>query len=227
MTYLELCQKMVRDLGLQDTVGAVTGQLGMSAKIVDWIADADVYIQSLWHDWNFLWSQYSGSTIAGVREVAAPSDLGTWNRETFYLNYTSDDNIKLMVLEYKDWLNMYRQGTQTNGEPHSAVILPDDRIYFEPIPDAVYTFTADYWKTPTRMTANTSLSPIPARFHRIIIARAKIYYAEHDEFTNVYELAVAEFGDLLIQLQSAELPGHFHNLKNSRINGADMVVTPQ
>jgi len=226
MTYLELCQKMVRDLGLQNTVASVAEQTGMAAKIVDWVADADEYIQSLWQDWRFLWSQHSVSTIASTREVTAPTDLGTWDKDSLYLNYTSDDYVHLDELDYLEWRSLYRQGTQTDDEPSQFVVLPNNNIYLEPAPDGVYTLTADYWKVPVRLTANNSKSPIPDRFERIILAQAKIYYSEHDEFPTVYELATAEFAKIYAQLKSAELPGGFQNLRKSSNPGHNMWVTP-
>ena len=217
MTYLELCQKMIRDLGLQNTVNSVESQTGMSGKIVDWVADADVHIQSLWKDWNFLWSQFSSSTITSTRGVSAPSDLGTWDRNSFYLDYTTDDYVHLQELSYLDWRENYGPGTQTDDEPNQFVMLPNKNLYLYPTPDGTYTLTADYWKSPTRMTINASVSPIPTRFQRIILAQAKIYYAEHDEFPTVFELATKELLELYTQLKSAELPGGSQSLRQSTL----------
>ena len=224
MTYLEMCQKMIRDLGLQNAVNSVESQTGMSAKIVDWVADADVAIQSLWQDWNFLWKQSSVETISSTREVSAPSDLGSYDLNSFYLDYTTDDYTHLQRLDYKEWRELYRQGTQTNDEPNHFVLLPNNNIYLEPAPDKVYTLTCDYWKVPTRMTVNTSLSAIPVRFQRIILALAKIYYAEHEEFPTVFELATKEYNGLLQLLKSAELPGEAAALKKSQNFDYDLTV---
>ncbi len=57
------------------------------------------------------------------------------------------------------------------------------------------------------MTVDASTSAIPTRFERIIIAKAKIHYAEHEEFPNVYELATKEYEELYQKLAAAELPG--------------------
>ena len=99
-TYLELCQKMIRDLGLSISISSVTNQTGMQQKITDWIADADEAIQTKWTDWDFLLAQHSVNTISGVRAYSAPSDLGAYDFDSFYLNYTSDDYQKLNYLEY-------------------------------------------------------------------------------------------------------------------------------
>jgi hypothetical protein len=227
MTYLEMGQKLIRDLGLQITLGSVEDQSGMNKKIVDWIADADVFIQSIWFDWDFLWKTHSVATIAATRLITAPSDLGTWDIDAVYLDYTTDDYQQLYELDYRLWRRDYGIGTQYSDQPDQFVILPNTNLYLEPRPDKVYAFTAEYWRTPLRMTVNASVSPIPERFQRAILAKAKIYYAEHDEFATVFELATNEYTGLLKDLEAAELPGDKKKLRMSRTVGQDMATVPE
>ena len=222
-TYLQLCQKITRDLGVGTSISTVSDQIEMSRKFVDWIADADEYVQSLYFDWKFLWSQYSTTTVVGTREYSAPSDLGVWDKDSFYLDYLSDDYIKLSEIPYLIWRQAFLPGSHTNSKPSSFLLAPNHNVYLEPIPDAAYMLTADYWKSPTRMTANVDTSDIPARFERIIIARAKIYYAEHEELPNVFDLATNEFDSLLKQLEAAELPGR-EEYGRGHAHDSDMVI---
>jgi len=224
MTYLELCQKMIRDLGLSNSITTVAGQSGMNKKIVDWIADADEQIQALWADWKFLWKQHSDPTVATQREYTKPSDIGTWDLESFYLDYTTTDYLKLNYIDYPIWRKTNRQSTQTNDQPTAFCLIPSGNIYLHPIPDDVYALTADYWAAPTRLSDNTDTSPIPDRFERVIIAQAKIFYAEHDEFPAVYELASQEYARLLKQLQAAELPGKRQALTKSENPDIDLRI---
>jgi len=195
----------------------------MNKKFVDWIADADEYIQGLWFDWNFLWDQHSANTVSGTREYAKPSDLGSWDRDSFYLDYTDDDAVHLKETSYPVWRAKHRQGTQTNDTPGKFIITPEGNIYLHAIPDAVYVFTADYWRTPTRMTVDASTSDIPTRYERIIIDRAKTYYAEHEEFPVVMESASREYDSLLDRLEGAELPGKTH-MKWKSQNNSDLRI---
>lgn len=223
-TYLQLCQKMIRDLGLSNTITTVSGQSGMSRKVVDWIADADEQIQALWADWQFLWSQYSTTTIAGTQEYAKPLDFGVWDLDSFYLDYNISNYQHLGYIDYIAWRQAYRQNPADNDKPSLFTLTPAHNIYLEPTPDAVYTLTADYWAAPTRLSDNTDTSAIPDRFERIIIAKAKIFYAEHDEFPTVYELASREYADLLKQLQAAELPGKRQAFTKSQSQDIDLRV---
>ena len=187
----------------------MVGQEGQLKVIVDFVAEADYQIQSLWHDWDFLWSQYSSTLSTGTREpaVGKPTDFGNWDMRSFYLDYTSDDSTNLAPLSYVDWRADYRQGTATNSTPTYVVIQPDNNAIVDPPPDKAYTITADYWKTPTRMAANTDESAIPTQYHRIIVARAKAFWAEREEAPEILVASSAEYQDLLDKLESQSLPG--------------------
>lgn len=210
MNFLELAQTVRQEVGISGTgPSTVVGQEGQLKVIVDFVAEADYQIQSLWHDWDFLWSQYSSTLSTGTREpaVGKPTDFGNWDMRSFYLDYTSDDSTNLAPLSYVDWRADYRQGTATNSTPTYVVIQPDNNAIVDPPPDKAYTITADYWKTPTRMAANTDESAIPTQYHRIIVARAKAFWAEREEAPEILVASSAEYQDLLDKLESQSLPG--------------------
>jgi hypothetical protein len=210
MNFLELAQTVRQEVGISGTgPSTVVGQEGQLKVIVDFVAEADYQIQSLWHDWDFLWSQYSSTLSTGTREpaVGKPTDFSNWDMRSFYLDYTSDDSTNLAPLSYVDWRADYRQGTATNSTPTYVVIQPDNNAIVDPPPDKAYTITADYWKTPTRMTANTDESAIPTQYHRIIVARAKSFWAEREEAPEILVASSAEYQDLLDKLESQSLPG--------------------
>lgn len=221
-TFLQLCQTTRRECGITSTgPAAVTSQTGVLEKVVNWVADADVEIQSRWFDWDFLHvSTWSHNTIAGVSTVAAPDDLGVWDSESFYLDYTTANSKQMTVMDYKVWRRDFRQGVKTNQRPDIAVIMPDRSLTLESPPDDVYSLTADYWKRPSRMTANGSTSPVPEEYERIIIARAKIAYAESQGAPEVLMSAQIEFDDLLDKLEAKYLP----NQRGRRLADPGMMV---
>ena len=77
------------------------------------------------------------------------------------------------------------------------------------------------------MTADADISAIPPRFHKIIIARAKMYYAENEDAPEIMAGALAEFEDLLDKLEADQLPSQ----KNRRFSSAqdmfNFVVRPE
>lgn len=209
MTFLELCQTVRQEVGISGTgPTTVLNQEGQLKVIVDFVAAADSEIQTLWADWNFLWGQYSSTTSSGNRAPATqkPTDLGAWDESSFFLDYTTDDNLALSLLKYTSYRSVQRNGVAVNNQPTHVVVQPDQNIILDPQPDATYTVTADYWKVPTKMTANADVSAIPIQFHRIIVARAKTMWAEREEAPEILLASAAEYADLLDKLEAHSLP---------------------
>lgn len=224
-TYLTLCQTVRRECRVPGSgPSSVSGQTGILKKIVEWVADADEEIQSLWADWDFLWAQWSETTIEGTAEYTKPSDLGTWDRESFYLDYSTDDHSKLTEMTYKDWRTRLRQGTKTNQQPAYFIIQPDQNIRLEAPPDDAYTLTADYWKTPTRLSDNSDTSVIPAQFERAIIELAKTKFAMDQGAQTILIAAQSAYLDWIGRLEAAQLPGHD---RDRMAEGRDITVIPQ
>lgn len=207
-TFLALCNKLITECGADNTgVATVIGNTGDAAMYIKFVADADLEVQGLWFDWDFLHlGTWSVNTVIGIAAVAAPSDLGVWDSESFYLNATLASNQKLNVLDYKTWRTNYRQGVQTNQKPANIVILPDQSLKLHSPPDAVYALTADYWKRPAKMTVDGSTSVIPEEYERIIIARGKIFYGEKYAAGEVLQAGQIEFDYLLDKLEAKYLP---------------------
>ena len=209
MTFLELCQTVRSEVGISGTgPTTVIGQEGQLLSIVNFTAEADFLIQGLWLDWNFLWAQFATETQANKRELkkTKPDDLGSWDVTSFWLDYTSDTNYPLDLMGYLEWRNDHRQGTMQVGVPSYAVIQPDQQVFVEQASDKEYAFTADYFKAPYKMTANTSKSPIPDAFHRCIVARAKTMWAEREDATEILLASSAEYQDILDKLEAHSLP---------------------
>lgn len=224
MTFLELCQTVRQEVGVSGTgPTTVLNQEGQLKVIVDFVADSDFQIQILWEDWEFLWAQYSSTLSTGVAApaIAKPTDLGTWDMRSFYLDYTTSEAAFLAPLSYIDWRSNYRQGVATDALPTYVVVQPDKNIFVDAPPDKAYTITADYWKTPTRMAANATVSPIPEQFHRTIVARAKTMWAEREEAPDILVGASAEYADVLDKLESNSLPVQ----RTRRLASSDTTIT--
>lgn len=213
--FLTLVQQLQREVGVAGSpISTVLNQTGLYSKLVNWITDADEYLQGLHIDWKFLWKEYSINTIVGNAEPTIPSDLNVWDQDKFYLDYSTVSNKSLKYLDYTEWKNGRGRGVLTNRKPNRVVIKPDNQIILSDPPDDVYALTGEYWHTPVKMTANTDVSAIPVAFHRIIVVQAKLWYAEQQEIPAVYKAATLElYGDrrknigLLGRLESLMVPG--------------------
>ena len=223
-TFLELCNDVKRECGIAGAaIAAVTGQAAGSEyeRVVNWVPDADQLIQELWEDWKFLHGlisitttsgtrAYSLTTLDGVSDVATIStSLLKWDEESFVYKPASDNAAPLVHLPYKEWRKSERLGATASipsDVPSKVTIKPNNDLAFYPTPNDVGPITADYQKRAVRMTANGDTSVIPAPFRRIITARAKMMYAEHENNPAIYNAAETEYGMYLGRLESNQLP---------------------
>ena len=175
-TYLVLCQDMARDIGIPGTGPSdITPTVEEEKDVVRYIKDADLDIQRMWFNWDFLWTEYSTSTAVDSSVITSPSDLAQWNIDSVVYAPTADNWQPLSYVGWKEYREDYKYGTIATGTPEFFSIKPDNVMDMYTTPDAVTTLTAEYWAVPTELTTAAQVSVIPAWFHRIIICRAKIY----------------------------------------------------
>lgn len=210
-TYIDLCRKLREEVGLSgdSTPAAVTGQTGQMARVVNFVADADENIQKMHADWEFMWAQFSTTTSSGSRDPATtkPTNIGSYDLDSFYLDKTTTSFAKLEFVPYRpNYVNDYAVGSPSNAQPYAFTIQPDDTIKVYPPADATYTLTCDYWKKPTRMTANTDESLIPEPYRRIIVVSAKVMWAQLEDAPEILQPAMLEYQMLMDNLERRFLP---------------------
>jgi len=205
-TFLKLVQDLHREAGAAGVAPtAVTGLSGEADRLVNWVIDADNHIQNLWFNWKFLYKQYAQSTGMGVATLVAPTDHSWWDFDTFKI-----DGDPLDVVEYEDIKTEVLDTTQ--AMPSRVIIMPDSSLKFEPVPDQVYAITADYYVEPTLLAANSDISAIPVRFHKIITGRALILYGNYENAVEIIEQGEKDYIEILARLESHQLPDQ----KNTR-----------
>ena len=227
-TYIELCQDMARDVGIPGTgPSTVTPTPEEEKDVVRYIKDADLDIQRMWFNWDFLWSEATLTPSAGVSTLTSPTDLAQWNTDSVVYNPTAEGWQPLAFVPWLQYREDYKYGTVATGIPELFSVKPDNVIDIYPTPNSTTAITSEYWATPTELSGATDISVIPVRFHRIIIARAKIYYAEQNDAAEVLSGSIAEFTDLLLKLESDQLPGQ-RNRRFSLVQDlANYTVVPE
>ena len=180
----------------------------MLLRIVDWVSQSAYEIESMWDDWLFLWGQYETQTIINTPDYSGPNDLSSWDLESATI-----DGARLVNTDYR----VFRDSIQSAGEagiPSVVTLLPSNALRLYPTPDsAAYTLNIDYWKAPVKMINPTDTSPIPERYERIIVARAKMSYAGEEGAAVMLESAANEYSFLLSRLQMDQLRGQRNRLR--------------
>ena len=234
-TYLVLCQDMARDVGIPGTGPSAVDSSTLSEEenaVVRYIANADQDIQSRWFDWDFLWSEASITAISGTSTLTTgntgfPSTLGNWKLDSIVWDKTASTYQILEFLPWNEYRDTYKYGTVDSDVPELFSVKPDNTLDLYPTPNSATVVSAEYWATPTVLAADADVSAIPPRFQQIIIARAKMYYAENEDAPEIMAGALAQFEDLLDKLEADQLPTQ----KNRRMATAqdlfNFVVRPE
>lgn len=227
-TYLQLCQNMSREVGIPGSgPSSVTPTAEEEVDIVRQIKDADLDVQIKWFNWNYLWSEHTTNTVSGTSTISSPTDIMQWNIDSVVYDPSSDNYQPLVFVEWKEYRDNYKFGVVESGTPEVFTVKPDNVIDVYPTPDSATSIKAEYWRTPTELSADSDVSAIPARFHRIIICRAKIFYGEQNDAPEVLSSAIAEFTDLLGKLEADQLPSQRNRRFSEVQNLANYTVVPE
>ena len=220
-TYLELLQDLHREAGAAGTAPqGVTGLSGEAQRLAAWIKQAHNLIQLKYVNWKFLRNAFAASntTTQGVATLAKPAGLRYWDEKTFtIIEPGGTDKNPIAAVEY----DKIKRGIldTTEGYPDHVIIMNDNSLMFEPVPDGVYTINADYYVRPTLLAASGDISLIPEEFHQIIVGRAMILYANFESAPEIKDQGEEIYVEQLALLENDQLP----NQHQSRFNTGAMI----
>lgn len=232
-TYLELVSDMIMETGLNggNAPSSIEGAEGDAAKVCYWIQQADLSIQRERIDWQFLWETVDQPLTQDSNIVPAPQhviDDGNPNTNTALINSIAKDRLAIIdsngeayfptFLDWNEFSPLYAYETQQVSDyPSFWAIRPDRAILLsEPIESSDLICRYEYWRKPLRMRTGTDTSRIPDDFSRLIVVRAKIMYAEHEDAPEVDVGATAEYDILFNQMLSVHAPmAEWQRMENS------------
>lgn len=216
MNFLELAKNLRQEAGLSGTgPSAVTGQVGMDAKIVSWVADAWDEIEMRQQNWPWLWRNDGVvTTVAGQREynlAALGFSVSKLVEEAMRRRIAAQPGSEhwLNYYEYEQFRGAFLFGDEINGLPTGFTLSPSGTLLLEPVPDAAYELRFEYYTTPTPLTANTSEPAMPAQFHKAIVYLALMKYAAHDGAMEVYQDADRNYRKWMRRIENSQLPQQF------------------
>ena len=220
-TYLELVQDLHVEVGAAGSVPvAVTGLTGEAKRLANWIKRADEFVQLKYVNWKFLRNSFTtnNTTSQSVATLDAPTGTRYWDEKTFTITYPGEtDKYPIRAVEYdaikRDILDT------SEGVPDRVIIMPNQSLMFEPVPDGTYTIIADYYVRPTLLAANADVSAIPEEFHRAIIGRAMILYSNFESAPEIKDQGEEIYIEQLALLENDQLP----NQHQSRFNTGAMI----
>lgn len=210
-TFLELVVDLHRESGAAGQAPTtVVGQRGEYNRLVNWVMSADLYIQDMYENWKFMREEYSEDTLAGNKMLPSIQDVAWYDEGTFKIieNGTTDEN-PIEVVEYDAIKGEIRD--VSTGVPYRVIIMPDNTLEVDPVPDAAHTIKCDYYKNAVEMAGNSDISVIPARFHKAILGYALMLYAGYERADEIMKQGELIFGQQIQRLENSQLPNKFNS----------------
>jgi len=181
MTYLELCNAVLRELN-EVEITNVTSTRGIQTAVADFVNKAQRDIINSEVEWPFTVQNESDTTVDGQRLYDFESDAKTLKWSTFTVQETASlPEKRLSYISYDEYLDLYHE-SDTNpdgsaeGLPEYVYHTPDNKYGLSPTPDkSTYTIRYAYYATNADLAVNADTPVVPDRFHDVIINRAKYY----------------------------------------------------
>ena len=219
MNFLDACKKTARRCGVSNTPPTVVGQSGDLGLVVEWVQEAYVEVCGKWLNWKFLWSQHSLQTVDGQSAYPKPGDLSIWNHSTIRI-----DGQLMEVLEYESVKDSWSPSAN-RGRSSLALIMPDNSLKLDPVPDGAYELTADYQRIASVPAENTDQFLIPEEHQQVIIGRAMMLYAGYENAPEVKQDGLEIYEIAMAQLEAHQLPNTGN--RNGVTEGSmDITVVP-
>jgi len=204
MDFLTLCQRLRQETGIADSgPSSVTGQAGDMKRLVDWINESWLRIQSSQASWNWMWLQSTATATVGDAVLTLASDVER-------VAYLRVGDYTLTEIDYDTYRQTYQ--TLSDGRPTGYAVRPDGVFVFNTLPDHAYNVVYEYYSTPAYLVNNIDVPAIPQRFHMLIVWGALMEYALFDEAVELAQKARINYEQIYAELvrdqsQEIQLPG--------------------
>ena len=209
MNYLQLCNEIVYELGLQNGSGLTTtvGQTGELNNVTRWIRDAALYVDNLWLDWRYLWNQYSEPVAANANVLPAPTTMPRlWDINSIYYQPQSGGLWQQLPYMTRERMRLQYDPLNAVANPPSVfTIQPNNTLVLNCPTDQAYNFVGEFWQQPVALALDTDVPLMPANYHRIIVARAAVMYGNREDAPEVISGLSAEYVDILDKMESDQL----------------------
>jgi hypothetical protein len=216
MNYLQLATRLRQEAQISGT-GPVTvlNQVGQMKLVVDWVNQAYEAIQNLHDNWDYLRTDFSFNTLAGVQAYSETAinltNVAEYDLDSFRAYKAADGRLDEQYLlnisydEFRDNFLFSNLSVQT-GRPSYIARKPNNDILLYPIPDDDYVIAGEYYQTRHVLASDADEPLFKARFHMAIVYLALSYHAVYVNAPEVYSFADLEFKKILFKLEQDQTP---------------------
>jgi hypothetical protein len=210
VTFLELCQKLRSEAVVSGSGPvSVTTATGIERRIVNWVNDAWMEIQTRNPDWLFMADEFEFETIAGTTDYS-PSALslqvGRWSMDSITCQDTLASESLLTPVEYYDYRRQLKIGPQTQSRPQYVTQSPNMALTLWPTPNKGYTVKGQYYRAPSLMVNNDDVPGMPEQYHMAIVYLAMQYYGRSEAAMEILADGATRYRPLIGRMEIEQLP---------------------
>jgi len=212
-TFLQICQDVLRETGVSGLgpVSVLTAT-GIEKKIVGYVVQAWIDVQTYRDDWPWMFKEFSFETSPMKQRYPCVelnlTDVETWDLDGAGIYKTIDGKRAESFLGsriYDNWWKHNRIGEQLPATPESIFVDPatnDLMIY--PVPDDFYTISLRYYKAAQRLVADLDIPMMPTNesWKDIIMWKALWYYGYYDGAPSVLSEADLKYSEAIHALDN-------------------------
>lgn len=214
-TYLQLVRDFVSEVGVAGGTGPASISISSAGtdRVVQYVRDAHQYVCDIWPDWRFLWHEQEGQvdqSMVDNGEVMLPLPNGLRVRQYVPDSLTINDGSGWRRVPEVGWIEFRRRARLGDpgdpGNPIFYTVRPDGQIELSGPAKDPYDFRIEFyrWADPLTVDEDEIVPPFP----RIVLARAKMIYAERENAPEIMHGSAAEYSDLLQRMEANWLEGN-------------------
>lgn len=206
MNYLALCKRLRQEAGYSGNGPAsVDGQAGEMQRVISWIADAWLEIQTMRKDWRFKLSPFSITMAEGETRSLVSLDMRDLQAESIVVIREDGSKTYPLLVSIEEIRKRRRESTSPQTYPF---LVAEQDGYIEVFPDVGESIAieGEYYRKPDVLTDNTDVPDLPEMFHMVIVWGALMQLASYDEAGNLYQRAADNYAKLLSTLNGEQLP---------------------
>ena len=197
MTFLEMVQRLRMETGIAETgPSSVQGQTRDYQRLVNWVNDGWLRVQSSRPNWRFMWRSADTTLYAGASTVVLEPDVDD-------IRIILVDGNELAFEEYSEFLENFP--SLGSGRPGVYTIRPDDALLLNTLSNADYPFYYEYYTKPALMVENFDAPTMPEKFHMLLVWYGLMQYALFDEAPELARKAEINYNQLFSELERDEL----------------------
>lgn len=186
MNFLELAQETRRLSGVGGTGPAnVETASGMELKIVNYVKNAWIDIQSHPKNWRWMWEDYEVDLQPGPGTQPLQTILNTRTYQlvdcdnvrvgTFYSYRTAlgvTDRQRMTWVPWRRFRDRHRAVDESANRPIQVSREPTGSLVLYPKPDAVYSIEFECFHRPHDLVTNSDTPEMPVEYHQLIVYEA-------------------------------------------------------